>query len=867
MNNSQLLSDKAKYRIGYVLSFLIPVAILIGIFIGRGVYPFGDNIYLRSDMYHQYAPFHKELYRKLTEGESLLYSWNIGMGVNFIAIYSYYLASPINLLIGILAPTGNILVFMDILIIVKTGLCGLTCGYYLHKRFGGKNISFAAVAVFYALSSYMAAFSWNVMWLDCLVLLPLIVLGVDRLIKENKYILYTLTLGISIFSNYYISIMICIFLVFYFIAQLLAADTENRLKFYASRTLTFIKGSLIAGCIGACVILPEIAALSYTVSGEFKFPEDWSNYFSILDMLSRSLMNVEVSIFNAHEPNLYCTVAVFMFVPLYFLCSRISAKQKYGMAFLIALFLICFNTNIPNYIFHGFHFPNSLPARESFIYIFLLVTVVYQVVIHLDSFTRKQIGGSFAGGIGVMLLIEELYVDTEYPFDIVYISMIFLTFYFVICLGLTNSKINKTFMVYVLFIVCIAEATLSSDHPKSYMTTGYSSYLKDNEAIEELVAGIDDDSFYRIEKLDRKTKNDAAWNDYRGVSVFSSTANGNFTEILGRLGFEKSTNAYSHYGFTPFSSALLSVKYVFSNELIEEPYLMTLYDYNEEASRYLYELKYTLPLGFMVPEDFTSSWLREGNNPFAVQNSFAESATGYTDMFTQITAISQGSTVSIEPTEDSDIYIYVTNYVDSISWYTNLPDGSSGVSGSADGLNHRQIVHIGEVPAGSIVTVSTNDSGISSLQLYAYNFHEEVCEIAINSLASEGFEVSEFDDTYIKGEITASTDGIMYTSIIYDKGWTAYVDGKKVEISSLNDALLTIPLTAGTHTIELKYMPTNLPIGLVITATAIAIFIFLIVWDKKRHKNVSETTSADDNIATENDEITPVSETDNNTTS
>lgn len=854
MNKSPLFSDKVKFRIGYALSFFIPVIILIGVFIGREVYPFGDNIYLRSDMYHQYAPFHKELYRKLTEGGSLLYSWNIGMGVNFIAIYSYYLASPINWLLGILAPTGNILVLLDVFIIVKTGLCGLTCGYYLHKRFGGKNISFAAVAVFYALSSYMAAFSWNIMWLDCLVLLPLIVLGADRLIKENKYILYTVTLGLSIFSNYYISIMICIFLVFYFIVQLLAADTDNRLKFYVSRGLTFAKGSIIAGGIGACMILPEIAALSYTVSGEFKFPEEWSNYFSILDMLSRSLMNVEVSIFNAHEPNLYCTVAVFMFVPLYFLCSKINAKQKYGMAFLLALFLICFNTNIPNYIFHGFHFPNSLPARESFIYIFLLVTVVYQVVIHISSFTRKQIGGSFALGIGVMLLIEELYVGTEYTFDIVYISMTFLTFYLIVCLGLKNNKINKTFMIYLLFIVCIAETTTNSVHEKSYMTTGYSSYLKDNEAIEDLVAGIDDDSFYRIEKLDRKTKNDAAWNDYRGVSVFSSTANGNFTEILGRLGFEKSTNAYSHYGFTPFSSALLSVKYVFSNELIEEPYLMSLYDYDEEASRYLYEMKYSLPLGFMVPEDFASNWLREGNNPFAVQNSFVKCATGYTDMFTQITAISQGSSVSIEPTEDSDIYIYVTNYVDSISWYTNLPDGTYGESGSADGLNHRQIVHIGEVPAGSIVTVSTSDSGVSSLQLYAYDFHEEVCEVAINSLASEGFEVTEFDDTYIKGEITADTDGIMYTSIIYDKGWTAYVDGKKVETSSLNEALLTIPLTAGTHTVELKYMPTNLPIGLVITATSIAIFIFLIVWDKKRQKKASEAASSDDKTEEEESE-------------
>lgn len=837
MNNKPFISDKLKFRLGYVLSFLIPVIVLAGIFIGREVYPFGDNIYLRSDCYHQYAPFYKELYRKITEGGNLTYSWNIGMGVNFTALYGYYLASPVNLLLGIIAPTGNILFTMDLLIVIKTGLCGLTCGYYLHKRFNHSTISFAAVSIFYALSSYMAAFSWNIMWLDCLLLLPLIILGLDRLVDENKYFLYTITLGISIFSNYYISIMICIYLVAYFIYRMVTTDMTDLKKFFITRILTFTKASLIAGGIGACMILPEIAALSYTVSGEFNFPEQWSNYFSILDMLSRSLMNVEVSIFNAHDPNLYCTVAVFMFVPLYFFCDKISKKEKIGNAVLIFFFFTCFNMNIPNYIFHGFHFPNSLPARESFIYIFLLVTIVYQTLIHIRDFTSKQVYGCFFGGIAVMLLIEELYVDSTYTFEIVYMSILFLVFYLIIATCLRNTKINRTFMIYVLFIVCIAEATINSDHESSYKPTGYSAYLEDNQAIENLVAGIEDDDFYRIEKLNRKTKNDAAWNDYKGVSIFSSTANGFFTDYLGSLGFEKSTNAYSYYGSTPFTSSLLSVKYVISNKLIEEPYLMTLYDYNEGASRYLYKLDYSLPLGFMIPSDFKDNWVYEGNNPFAVQNSFVESATGYTDMFTQVYARSEGSYTTIETTEACDLYIYVTNYVDSINWHATADDGTV-ISGNASGLNHRQIVHIGDVPAGTAVTVSTTDSDVSSLQLYAYAFHQDVFELAFNALASEGLVIEEYDDTSIKGTITSSADGLMYTSIIYDRGWSAYIDGEEVEITSINDALIAIPVPAGTHTIELKYWPTNLTPGLLITFASIAILVFLIVLDKKKKKSM-----------------------------
>ena len=855
MNSSSFFSDKVKFRIGYALSFLIPVVILIGLFIGRDVYPFGENIYLRSDCYHQYAPFHKELYRKLSEGGSMLYSWNIGMGVNFVALYSYYLASPLNFLLTLIAPTGNILFTIDLYIILKTGLCGLTCGYYLHKRFGGKNISFAAVAVFYALSSYMAAFSWNVMWLDCLVLLPLIVLGLDRLIKENKYFLYTIALGISIFSNYYISIMICIFLVFYFIVRILASlPEEGIIKYILLRIKNFAIGSLIAGGIGACMILPEIAALSYTVSGEFEFPKDWQHYFSIIEMVSRSMMDVPVSIFNAHEPNVYCTVAIFMFLPMYFLCKKINIKEKYGTAFLIAFMLTAFNLNIPNYIFHGFHFPNSLPARESFIYIFLLVTVVYQVIVHIDCFTRKQIAGSFFGGLGVMLFIEEFYVSDSYPFEIVYMSMLFLTFYFIVTIALTNKKINKTFVVYILFIVCIAEATINSDHEESYRTTGYTSYLEDNKAIENLVKDIDDNSFYRIEKLSRRTKNDAAWNDYRGVSIFSSTANGNFTEFLGRLGFEKSTNAYSYYGSTPLTSAILSVKYVLSNKIIDDPYLMSLYSYDEDASRYLYKLDYSLPLGFMIPSNFSDKWICEGNNPFAVQNSFLEASTGYTDMFTQVYAACKGSYTTIEPTEDCDLYIYVTNYIDNISWDIENADGTYGESGSASGLNHRQIVHIGDVTAGSTITVSSSDS-VSSLQLYAYAYHHDVFDIAFKTLNAQGLEITKFEDTHIEGTINAKEDGLMYTSIIYDRGWKAYVDGKEVEISSINEALIAIPVTAGVHEIELKYCPENFVLGIAITVISIGILTFLIIMDKRKKKaaNVASDTDTSDNSSDEID--------------
>ena len=205
---------------GLIAAFFVPVAVLIILFAQRGIFPFGEECFLRTDMYHQYAPFFSEFQYKLKQGGSLLYSWDIGMGVNFSALYAYYLASPVNWLI-ILCPKKFIIEFMTILIMVKTGLCGVTFTWYLDHHFEKKHFVAGVFGIFYALSGYMAAYSWNIMWLDCIFLLPLILYGLEQLVQEKKGLFYCVTLGLSILSNYYISIMICIFMVMYVIVQVI----------------------------------------------------------------------------------------------------------------------------------------------------------------------------------------------------------------------------------------------------------------------------------------------------------------------------------------------------------------------------------------------------------------------------------------------------------------------------------------------------------------------------------------------------------------------------------------------------------------------------------------------------------------------
>ena len=250
-----------------ILSFVIPFMIMFVIFVLKEIYPFGDRSFLCSDMYHQYMPFFAEFLRKIKAGEGLSYSYNVGIGSNFLALFVYYLASPLHWL-AFLVPESHLMEFMSYLAMVKIGLCGFTSCLYLQKHFGEKkDYGVLFFSCFYALSGFMAAYNWNIMWLDCVVLLPLIVLGLELLVKEGRCTLYCVALAFSIFTNYYISIMICMFLVLYFIVLFVTEKMSWR------AVGRFALYSLLAGGMAAILLVPEVLAILETDFGDMDFPK------------------------------------------------------------------------------------------------------------------------------------------------------------------------------------------------------------------------------------------------------------------------------------------------------------------------------------------------------------------------------------------------------------------------------------------------------------------------------------------------------------------------------------------------------------------------------------------------------------------
>lgn len=821
--------------ITYIIAFVIPLIIMTALYIAREIYPFGNNCYLRSDMYHQYAPFFSELWNKLRHGESLTYSWDIGMGTNFTALYAYYLASPSNWFI-VLFPQKYMIEIMNVIIILKLCLSSLTFTYYISKHFNTRKCTIALFGMFYALSGFVAAYSWNIMWLDCLVLLPLIILGLERLVNENRCFLYCITLGLCIYTNYYIAIMVCISVVLYFIVLMAAYKGTRRPVIYVKKFLNFAIYSLLAGGLAACLLLPEFYAFTLSASNNIEFPKKLSLYFSILNMVTRHLINVPVHLGLDHYPNIYCSVAVLLLFPLYVMDKKVDLREKIGKSALVLIFLTAFNLNIPNFIWHGFHFPNSLPCRQSFIYVFFLLTMCYEALSHLKSMTTKQLGGALWIAIGILLFIEQVFtVDETYDFTIVYISGAFILVYALIMLIHLKHEFKVPVIIFIAFSLCIIECTINMDST-GIGTTSRSSYLLDYDAVKTVTQTVadDDSSFYRMDKkFGSRSNNDGAWHNYHSISTFSSTSNGAMEKFFGELGFEHSFNAYKYNGATLVTESLFSVKYAISNRILTESPLRSYYTGSD--GEFIYKNNYTLPIGFMTYND-PYGWEVDSANDAGIenQNSLIKNLTGISNVFTLTYENATDTSFEVKPVKAGHLYMIVRN----TSCDTVTATINSSEYTYKDLKKGRTIIDLGYATPDDIIVIS----GDTSMNASVYTLESSRFIEAFNILNNNSLNVSEFTNNKITGTVNASKDATLICSIPYDKGWSVYIDGKKTETNNIYGALISVNVPAGEHTVTLKYIPVNFILGCIITSLCIIILIGIYTFKKMCRMNVIKTS-------------------------
>lgn len=806
------------------LAFFIPFLIMAAVCIAHGIYPFGNQCFLHIDMYHQYCPFTTEFFNKLHNGGSLMYPWNLGLGSDFVGLYAYYLASPMNWLL-LFCPKGLVIEFMTLLILIKIGLCGFSFAYYLRSHFKTRSLSVVLFAVFYALSAFTCAYNWNIMWMDGIWLAPLVILGLERLVDEGKCGMYYIALSCSIFSNFYISVMLCIFLVIYYFILTI----ERKGKDFLHISLRFGLYSLLAGGTSAILLLPEIKILSVSGSGGISFPALIQWYYSVLSGMARSCINVEVIATTDHWPNIYCGCAVFVLFFLYLLNRNISWKKKLARFLFLAFFQISFANNILTFFWHGLDFPDGIPARQAYLYVFLMLAVCFETVHEAKGNTPVHILISSLLGLGLLTLFALFTDESVVTISSIVMTGILLLAYAVIYLFYIG-KDKKFYRMGCIFacILVLTEATVNLD-TTGVITTNRDTYTENLDNYENLIryAEGENEDFFRVDKYNRLTKNESTLSGYRSASIFSTLININVADFYKELGMEGGKNYYCYSGATPFTAALFSVKYLMTDSALEDSPVRSLVD--ASGGMYLYENKYTLPLGFVVDPGVKERWNYKWGNGIEAQDSLCRELGASEPLFTETATTVETGKTTIHVSEDAYIVAY---YSDKDAKSMTADYGVK--TRKFTKCDHVYLLDLGWCTAGTDISLTSADTDLIKAQGYQMNL--DTLNTAYDKLNETTMELLEFGDTYIEGSVELLEPGSLILSIPAEEGWKILVDGESVEADTFGDSLMLIPLGAGNHEISMKYRTPGLFAGAVVSGLCIVIFIGTVFWKRKLRK-------------------------------
>lgn len=845
-----------------LFAFFLPVIILLIAYIYLGIYPFGDNVEMIIDSYHQYVPFISEFHDKLVNGDSLLYSWHGSLGYNFIAVMAYYLGSPLTFIIFFF-PSSMMTEAFETLIVLNIGLAGLFMYLYLSHRSGRRSLMECLFSVFYALSGFMLAYNWNFMWLGSVALFPLIVMGAERLIDEKDARLYIIAFGLAVLSNYYISIMIGLFLVIWFFAYWFMKKRGGVRAFFACG-LRYLAATLLGAGLAMIYLLPTIFAMQSSSTGVK--PSSWSLYRNFLDELNQLFAYTEPTQLEG-APNIYCGIAICVLVSLYAFSRGISLREKLIRGGTTAFLFISLNVNVLDYIWHGLHFPNNLPGRFAFIFVFMMIVMAYDAYRFLPQAVARDhiLSGLICAGLLIACVAGSSEKIESYSLILTAILIIiYLLLFYMRTKGIGIGHAGRAGAAAALIAVMTVEAGSNTiyalDMNGKVVRSTYLQYADDMEQYREEFEP-DSSSFYRMEIAQIQGRDDVTRYHLNGMGFFSSTCDDHMEHLMHDLGFFMSGNKYSYKGATPLTDALLGIRYVASNTEIIWPDLTFVKQIGKE---YIYENDTSLSVGFLT-DDKIKNWSILDEMPFSVQNDFAMLATGSSEHIFDIDAFSVG-----EPTGDGvtvtalddDTWNYIGDTTGgSVTFklqftetaqdyiYFSAPNCENMVL-SVDGVETTftdqkgHIVYLGNCGPDSEVTLrfpmdAEHSSG--SITVQTASFDEAAFEEVYNTLSESQLEISHSSSTSLSGTIDASHDGVMLLSVPYDEGWTIRIDGEKVSPFRIGEGFMGVEMTKGQHSVQMTYMPEGFLPGAGITAVSVLLLcLYIRRFRKKRRKRRSE---------------------------
>lgn len=839
-----------------ILSAMIPLGLMVFSLYLLQITPFGDHTLVFLDAESQYIKFFA-YFQSILRGENdLFYSFSKTMGGDILSLAAYYLLSPFNLLFGLFSleqlPTAFTLVS-----VLKLSACGFTY-YFAASRLYGHKATHLAFSTAYALIAYNTVFCWNIMWLDGVILLPLMSLGLTRLWQEGRWKLYAFTIFYGLLTNFYIGYMLCIASVLFCLVLMFLKACPIREKF---RTFgTYAAASCIGGFAAAPVWLPAIFTLLSTRSAESQ-ALDFAHSYSLsglpVKLVSGTLNWYEVVV---GRPNIFCGTAVILLVGIFFLTRRTPFKVKTAVAVLLLVFVASFRIEALDVAWHGFSPNRSFNFRYSFLLSFLLIRIAHHTFQDPQNFRWSTILPSAlvtASLFAYVLLRNTVLV----PLGIV--SNIAALLIGALVLLLWNQKQHR--LIPLLFVLCcVAEMGISLYLNWDFMVQGlghlsaqdHAQTIRTSQPIFDRLRE-EDDSFYRIEQSYRSSQNDPMLFNYSGLSHFSSAEKPGVMTFLEKMGFKNCYDIWSYYnyGSTADADALLGVRYIMSplalNAIKGYPLLDTVNGIS------IYENPNALPLAMLADPAIGNVSMAEADY-FALHNQIWSGLTGkpttvlHKEEAVNVTFENLHQTAPgtyqktdeaapasvrfvITVSREQPLYAYFTSRVDDQDVQVTVNGNDSGIYFNA---NRWDMFTLGTYTPGDTVTVELTLTKNELDFGEGYFYYEDLAALAQASAAIRQSPVQLRKDTgsHLSGSFTSDKNQLLLLTIPQDDGWHITLDGKTIEAEKVLDCLLAIPVTAGEHTFSLRFLPTGTtPARILFLSAVVCTALWIFLERRKRH--------------------------------
>lgn len=879
-----------KNKTTLMLAFAIPFVGMLIVMLFSGYKPFGKYSMLYSDMYHQYYPFFAAFRRTLRRGESLLYSWGVGMGVDYLGLIAYYLASPLNLL-GVIVPDALVLHYFSLLVPIKLGLAGIFFAIFLQKLFGKTDIAAALFGGLYGLCAWALGYQWNVMWLDTFALLPLVILGTISLIREKKIILYTFTLFLSVFANYYIGFFTCIFVALVFFSYEICRFPGW--KRFGGDLLRIAVFSALAIGMTAILTIPAFQALQTTQSSVNQFPTGFklniakeNTIMGLLGAMRSVAGNMGGGMeptFKEGLPNLYCGVGTILLGFLYLIDEKKKWKEKLCFLFLLLFFNLSFIIRQLDYIWHGFHFTNMIPYRFSFLYSFVLLVMAYRAWLSRKHYDCLQVLSAVFLTAAVLCCSDQLTstvsakilsISLQIPVYILYNGLFLMLYSCVLFYNAWQGKPSQVeeeeklrqkairsrrwlSKIWLLSIISMELAAMLIAFGIYFPGTSVTNYPRGTEEAASMIRYMHEREqrtlFYRAETTHSQTLNDGALNDYNGISTFTSSANVRITEFMRSLGYG-AKNTYNRYCFeesSPVANLFLDLKYMLEREGRDRTSSVFSEVHHFGKVRLLKNEVY-LPLGFVAENALAEYDFFNETNAFKQQNGLFTAATGIRqDVWHRVkgknlSITGNGVTISDENTMGyctySDCaagaeltYTYIADQDGFACIHLNLPKRNdfhvlvNEVELYRENISLPQMLAVQDVHVGDTIQIRINCASNESGAMTV------MCAILNNDLFRQGYEIlsqsvwelTSFKETFVEGIVRSNRDGLLYTSIPENGNWKVTLDGKPTETKLVGDCMIGIPITAGNHMISFRYHNSAFSLGWKISAVSFLMMLLL----------------------------------------